>query len=88
MPNNLLVVDKCCFSSLTRVFFNLTRYEMISSVQMIKITDMSLTMGNHPTTWPPPIPSPLRMSTGRLAMRAITGYPFSVPKEDNCVLSA
>jgi hypothetical protein len=43
---------------------------------------------HNPTTWPPPIPSPFQMSIGRLAMCAITGYPFSVPNEDNHVLSA
>ena len=47
-----------------------------------------LTIGNHPTRRPPPGPSPFLIETGKFAQRASTGYPFSVPNEDNRVLSA
>ena len=35
-----------------------------------------LTIGNHPTTSPPPVDSPLRISMGKLAGLATTGCPF------------
>jgi hypothetical protein len=37
---------------------------------------------------PPPKPSPFRISVGRFAQRATTGYPVAVPKLDSFVLSA
>ena len=45
-------------------------------------------MGNHPTTQPPPIPSPFRMRVGRLAIRATTGQPFCCPNDESLDLSA
>ena len=49
---------------------------------------LARTIGSHPMRRPPPVPSPFLMSTGRLAQRATTGYPFSVPNDESRVLSA
>ena len=81
MPNHPLEV---CPAGLTIIFINLVqRWLVVSNAGGVKRTTRS-----HPTTRLPTCPLPFLMSTGRLAIRAITGYPFSVPKEESCVLSA
>jgi hypothetical protein len=45
-------------------------------------------MGNHPTTWPPPMPSPFHIPTGKFAHRTTKGYALAVPWDDSLILSA
>ena len=85
MPNNLFMIDKACLPCFTWVFFNLAQNQ---TGFIWNNTRKILTIGNQPTTCPPPTPSPFRISIGIFAIRAMTGYPFSVPKDDSLVLSA
>ena len=55
---------------------------------MIENNQKELTIGSHPTTVPPLQDFPLHITSGRFAICATTGYPFSVPNDDNHVLSA
>jgi hypothetical protein len=47
-----------------------------------------LTIGNHPTTQPPPTPSEFLMFEGKFPKRTMIGYPLAVLKDDNFALSA
>ena len=61
---------------------------LIAVSYMIENNQKELTIGSHPTTVPPPQDFPLHIASGRFAICATTGYPFSVPNDDNRVLSA
>jgi hypothetical protein len=72
MPNHTLEVDISLFSLFPNVFINLC----CMPLKQESWKKRKLTIGNHPTTLPPPIPVPFLIFTGRFAQRAITGYPF------------
>ncbi len=55
---------------------------------MIENNQKELTTGSHSTTVSPPQVFPLCIASGRFAIHATTRYPFSVPNNDNRILSA
>lgn len=73
MPYDALEVNKTFFLLFSSLLLQLQSTQYNFGQRGIK---KSLTIGSHPTTRPPPIPSPFRIPTGKLAQRAITGYPF------------
>ena len=62
--------------------------DVISPVSDNKNRLIWLTIGNHPTTVPPPMSLLFRICAGRFAQRAMTGYPLTVPNDDSFDLSA
>ncbi len=83
MPNNSLEINPWRFSLVSWIILNL-----IAVIYMIENNQKELTTGSHPTTASPPQVFPLHIASGRFAIHATTGYPFSIPNNDNRVLSA
>jgi len=54
----------------------------------IIIKQRTLTIRSQPTTWPPPMPSPCRIWTGKFTQRTMMGYTLTVLCVDSLVLSA
>lgn len=84
MPDNALEVHKTFLPCFTRILIHLDLKINSKLYAIIKLH----TIGSQPTSRPPPAPFEFRMLLGRLAIRATTGYPFTVPNEDKRVLSA
>jgi hypothetical protein len=83
---NTLHINIARLPTLTRIFFNLRR-KIYGTIIGLRV-DVMHTIGSQPTTHPPSISSPFRISIGRLAHRAITGCAFAVPNVESRVLSA
>jgi hypothetical protein len=85
MPYNVLQCRISEFAFFCGIFRNLQHVDStIWHVWRMK----QLTIGNHPTTWPLPNPSPFRISTGKVAHQTTTGYPLVVPWDNSFILSA
>ena len=85
MPYNILEVREPALICLESIFLDL---EDTSKCTIYKPIIDELTIGSHPTRLPPPRPFPFLTSVGSCAQRAMTGYPFVVPKDERFVLSA
>lgn len=85
MPNDSFQIgprELAAFSGILRNLSNVLQPTTSSPIKYL------LTIGSHPTSRPPPIPSPFRISTGRFPQRAMTGYALTFPDDERCVLSA
>lgn len=87
MPDDPLEINIPFLLRFSCIFVNL-KYSMGLNMTRDIGGANDLTIGSHPTSLPPPTPLPFRKFAGRLAQRAITGYPLAVPKVDRRVLSA
>ena len=71
MPDNCFEVNIGFFPFLSLIFWDLKN--LISIYELPILFEKKVTIGCHPTTRPPPIPSPFRIQSGRLAHLAIIG---------------
>ena len=84
MPDSMLEVHVLSFIFILFIILNLRQWLETGRHN----NNDQWTIGNKPTTWPPPMPLPFLILEGRFAMLAMMGYLLHVPNDDKFVWSA